>query len=801
MIVTCKECDTSFNFDDHLIKPSGSKVRCSKCHAIFVAFPSASQEPAEAGSKSEATAAIDGVAGGLDDLDLDEIQKSLDLEENDGAGSDSPQAVVSDDLDFDLDLDEDVAPEAASAGTEFDETQELDLSDFDLDESSKAETAAPETADLDFDLDLDADTSTSAPAQDLAGGDTVDSEEAEDLGFDLDLEFDEETGTADADDSPAEADESADLDFGLDLDLDEEEETTTSETGAETAEPDAGASDDLDFDLDFDLEGDEDTPGESAVAEADDTPEVSDDLDFSIDLDEDTSADTATPMAVDETIDSDFEDVNDFLDLDDENGADAEPAEPTEAVDDLDFDLDMDLDAEEGAETTEVVDSDDLDFGQDLEAETDDLSFDDAPLDLDETEELDLADLDGMIEGDDEASEEAATEPAEDDIDLDLDLAMETAEEGADSDLILEETDELDLTGLEDELEIEEEQPIGETAEEADDLDLELDFGEDVAASSDDVAATMDLDDETGDFDLSDLDGLPVIEDGAAVDAGGGGQDFDLELDIEGQGDEEDAEFEYEADDNLAPVSDDTLDESAVAKQADPLAETFDMGNMPEMGEAVDAGDEEEYFDEEAPRSKPKKAAAKGLSRPVKLLLVLFLLAGGGYGAVTLAQFFGINLPYLDTIKNVEIPFVSDFFGPKVKDAGNLRIAIVENQLKGAFIQNANLGTLYVVKGKVKNNYDHRRNYISITGKLYSEGGKPGPNNTIYAGNMLSEKQLASLNKAQIDKRLNNRRGAKRSNMNVNKGKVIPFMIVFFQLPQNLDEYSVEVAASAKSKK
>jgi predicted Zn finger-like uncharacterized protein len=800
MIVTCKECDTSFNFDDHLIKPSGSKVRCSKCHAIFVAFPPGSQEPAEVGSKSEATAAVDGVAGGLDDLDLDEIEKSLDLEDSDGAESDSPQTAVSDDLDFDMDLDADVAPEAASDDIEFDETQELDLSDFDLDESAKAETSAPETADLDFDLDLEDDTSPDTAAQDLTGGDTVDAEETDDLGFDLDLDFDEDTGTADTDDSPAEAEtgESADLDFGLDLDLDDAEETTTSETGAETGEPDAGASDDLDFDLDFDLEGDEDTAGESPLADDDDTAGVSDDLDFSLDLDEDASADTATPMAVDETLDSDLEDVSDFLDLDDEKGADAEPAE---AVDELDFDLDMDLDTEEGAEAAEVVDSDDLDFGQDLDSETDDLSFDEAPLDLDETEELDLADLDGMIEGDDEASEEASAESAEDDIDLDLDLAMETAEEGADGDLLLEETEELDLTGLEDELEIEEEQPIGDAAEDGDDLDLELDFGEDITAGREDVAATVDIDDETGEFDLSDLDGLPAIEDGAAVDAADAGQDFDLELDIEGEEGAEDVEFEYETDDNEATMSQDTFDESAAAAQADPMAETFDMGNMAAMAETVDAGDEEGYFEEEAPRSKPKKAAGKGLSRPVKLLLVLFLLAGGGYGAFTLTQFLGIDIPYLDTIKNVEIPFVSDFFGPKVKDAGNLRIAIVENQLKGDYIQNANLGTLYVIKGKVKNNYDHRRNFISITGKLYSEGGKSGPSKTIYAGNMLSEKQLSSLNQAQIDKRLNNRRGTKRSNMNVNKGKVLPFMIVFTQLPNNLEEYSVEVATSAKSKK
>lgn len=796
MIVTCKECDTSFNFDDNLIKPSGSKVRCSKCHAIFVAYPQNSQEPAEVVSESKSTAAVDGVTGGLDDLDLDEIEKSLDLEDSDGA----EQTAVSDDLDFDLNLDGDDGPESAPDDIEFDETQELDLSDFDLDESTKAETPAPQTDDLDFNLDLDADSSTDAAAQDLAGGDTVDSQEPEDLGFNLDLDFDEETGTTDAADSPAEAEtgESTDLDFGLDLDLDQDEESTTAETGAAAGEPDAGASDDLDFDLDFDLEDDEDTAGESAVAEADDAAGISDDLDFSLDLDDDTSADSATPMAVDETIDTNLDNGNDFLDLDDDRGA---RDEPTEAVDEVDFDLDMDLGAEEGTGAAESEDSDDLDFDLDLESEADDLSFDEASVELDESEELDLADLDGMIEVDDEASEEASAESEEEDIDLDLDLAMDTTEEGADGDLLLEETEELDLTGLEDELEIEEEQPVGEAAEDADDLDLELDLGEDIAASADNMAPTADLDDETGDFDLSDLDGLPAIEDGPAADTADVGQDFDLELDIDGEGSEEDADLEYETDDGQATVTHGAFDASAAAKQADPLAETFDMGNMAEMTETVDAVDEEEYFDEEIPESEPKRSAGKGISRAFKLLLILVLLAGGGYGAVALAQYFGINIPYLDTIKNVEIPFVSDFFGPKVKDAGNLRIAIVENQLKGAFVENANLGTLYVIEGKVKNNYGHRRNHISLTGKLYSKGGKPGPSKTIYAGNLLSGKQLASLNQAQIDKRLNNRRGAKRSNMNVKEGAVIPFMIVFSQLPEDLNEYTVEVATSDKSKK
>ena len=39
MIVTCEACFTSFNVNDELIKASGPKVRCSKCHKVFKVYP------------------------------------------------------------------------------------------------------------------------------------------------------------------------------------------------------------------------------------------------------------------------------------------------------------------------------------------------------------------------------------------------------------------------------------------------------------------------------------------------------------------------------------------------------------------------------------------------------------------------------------------------------------------------------------------------------------------------------------------------------------------------------------------
>jgi len=39
MIVECKNCSQRYNFNEFLLKPNGSKVKCIKCGNIFVAYP------------------------------------------------------------------------------------------------------------------------------------------------------------------------------------------------------------------------------------------------------------------------------------------------------------------------------------------------------------------------------------------------------------------------------------------------------------------------------------------------------------------------------------------------------------------------------------------------------------------------------------------------------------------------------------------------------------------------------------------------------------------------------------------
>ena len=125
-------------------------------------------------------------------------------------------------------------------------------------------------------------------------------------------------------------------------------------------------------------------------------------------------------------------------------------------------------------------------------------------------------------------------------------------------------------------------------------------------------------------------------------------------------------------------------------------------------------------------------------------------------------------------------------------DPGNLRIILLDQLIKSEFIENRTAGRLFVVKGKVRNDYPEARNFIMVKGVLYSKDGKTVDKKTICCGNTLSDTDLQALDKATMDNRLR-----KRSSFSVPSGKVIPFLFVFSDLPQNLGEFSVEVVSSS----
>jgi hypothetical protein len=126
---------------------------------------------------------------------------------------------------------------------------------------------------------------------------------------------------------------------------------------------------------------------------------------------------------------------------------------------------------------------------------------------------------------------------------------------------------------------------------------------------------------------------------------------------------------------------------------------------------------------------------------------------------------------------------------------GNLFLSI--DDVTSKFIENSKVGKLFVLNGKVKNDYPETRGIIRVKGTLRSNGQVPVREEVVFCGNMLSDLDLANLDIGAIRQRLQNRLGDNRSNMRIGPAKQVPFMIVFSSVPENLVEFSVQVEGSS----
>ena len=779
MIVSCNECDSSFNVDDHLLKDTGSKVRCSKCSSVFVVYPETAAPELDQGTEDLALE-VDDELPDLDDM-MDFDDEDLALESSDdedadllGLGPDEDNLLEMEeselmDLDADdgdlpdLDMDLDDLNEAVEADSPVaepaddtlalgadDDRDELDLSDLEelvgADDDMELEGLVSDEA-SDDDLALEGLASDETPDDDLeleglASGEAPDDEQE----MDLDLESDEiepvATEASAAEDSSEQIDMgdfedlvgadsetpveevAADAADELDLDLDLEPEP---ETALIAADMDAGTevSDELDLsDLEGIIEPEEQPSEESQDAE------VLDGLDLELDLDAEPTA--AAPAAAEENLDAadelDFSDLEGIMDVD-------EPGE-TEAADDLDLEFEVD----EGA-------------GEAKAAET-----------VDASEELEMDDLEQMLASDEKPAAEGADEL---ELDLDLDLESETAgaAEAAGSDdaefLDIEQMLEGDEdTASEEVVELDLEAVMDEASQPADsELELDLNMDTDLQEAEATLESTSTVEEDL-DFNLLDSD-EETLQFGATQAAA-----TQIHEDLSAS-----AELGATSDDF---ATDDFSETRDIYEQTDALD---DMGA--DMGMPV-----------------KKRSARKPL---VAVVLVLLLSLIG----IIVTNNLGIKIPYVSDlhipyISDVKIPFLSGLMGPKVEDkVGNLKITPMSRTISYKFVDNNSTGRILVISGQIRNEYDHPRSNIKVTGKIYQKGKNLANTATVYAGNMLSDADLQGMDMSAINKRLQNRFGDNRSNIKVKTGKTIPFFIVFNQLPANLDEYTVEVAGSS----
>lgn len=122
--------------------------------------------------------------------------------------------------------------------------------------------------------------------------------------------------------------------------------------------------------------------------------------------------------------------------------------------------------------------------------------------------------------------------------------------------------------------------------------------------------------------------------------------------------------------------------------------------------------------------------------------------------------------------------------------AGILHFYINPELVNSGILGNTSSGIIIIVEGLLQNNYDEPRKAIKIAGRLYNdnESYELEQEKVVYAGNLLTEEELVSLNPMEIENRLftNGREATVPAKSNV------PFMIVFTNIPEPISSYRYE---------
>jgi len=600
------------------------------------------------------------------------------------------------------------------------------------------------------------------------------------------------------------SDEKLELSDPEDLNISEFEEALGKEEVKPEAEEVAQEEEELDFaDLSESLKKQEVVTTDVSADSSDEKLELSDPEDLNIsEFEEDLGKEEAKPEAeeaVQEEEELDFADLSESLEMGDvASTADSREKPETSDSEEIDF-----------SELEKMLENGEISFDNLLSednANKDELKFSD-------TEEIDLSEIDAAIDNFEDSDIEEIDEIEDDTKELKLEF-----ENDLDSQIIKSNgVEELDFSDLESMPDVEE---ISDSTEDdnktANDLTLSLDIEPESFAQTTEA--------EPDELDFSDLEKMLDNETGteeSVVNPAEETAELILEMDIPSDSnqdlnfddtvalDEDTLDFldlekmldnETIADEPVKELSDETLEVSIETdvssdKQADYLATTVAIDDMKHYSrpDRSEPGDMHKHAAEDTVIVGAKKPSGTVVPPPIKkkssgkLLLILALIVVLLLGAAAFIFFkpFGI-----------EVPYVSEYIESKIDKNGNLKITPIRPSIKGDFVDTKS-GTLFVITGKVKNDYRHPRSNIKVIGEVFIKG-KLYKAESVYCGNIISEEDLLQIDPAIIQKKLQNRFGDKKSNISVKPGSIIPFMVIFKNPSSDLDEFNINVESSIK---
>ncbi len=214
--------------------------------------------------------------------------------------------------------------------------------------------------------------------------------------------------------------------------------------------------------------------------------------------------------------------------------------------------------------------------------------------------------------------------------------------------------------------------------------------------------------------------------------------------------------------------------------------ENFDKAFENALNEEIEQG--EIAGEEEIEPAIQHQEAKKKNRRPGLMLFIIIAAFVIILGAVSVYLFAPGLLPE-------GTPGMKPVKQEDLTDTGNRRLEITDTD--GEFFATDKIGQLYVIKGKIINNYPQSRSYILVKGTIENEKRNPIVRKLAYAGNIFTENELKDITVKEIEEKLKNKSGENNSNINIPPQGSVPFMIIFYNLPKSLGEYVVETVSSS----
>ncbi len=117
-------------------------------------------------------------------------------------------------------------------------------------------------------------------------------------------------------------------------------------------------------------------------------------------------------------------------------------------------------------------------------------------------------------------------------------------------------------------------------------------------------------------------------------------------------------------------------------------------------------------------------------------------------------------------------------------------------EVKQYYVDNDKIGKLFVVQGKVVNNFSVPKELIKVEANLFDAGGAGVVSKSLLIGNTVSLFQLQMLGKEELESTINNKVGILTSNTNVPPGGEVPFVVVFYNPPDSVQEFGLKVVSA-----